>query len=132
MERKIVYITKEIVSISKPSDLDLELDNEFCDSDDDLCIEICKDQYLLHTNVLKLSDLQNIIDEMKAEGADHIEIYEHVDHHGYEIYGSKIRKSTEIEISEYEKKKLKLDQISKDIMEHESQIIKLRNEMKKY
>ena len=109
---------------------DLDLDAEFCRSDKDRCIEICENRNFLYSDaVMKITVLQEIIDKMKTDGADHVEIIRHADHHGYEFYGSKIKLSTEAEISKYEKNKSEIDQVLKEIMELECQIVNLRKKM---
>lgn len=96
------YVTKKLVGDESFSELDFTLQEEFGfdydDGGDFQTIEIGNGNTDDAFPIL-LDTLIGTLQEMKENGATHVEIEHHVDHIGYDISAYNIRKSTAEEIA---------------------------------
>ena len=104
---EMVFFTKKMVSEIEYSEIDIDFNFELFGDDADNWPEY---RVLESNGISYESDSINIdrmlgaLNEMKSNGATHVSIDYHIDHHAYEMYGFKIGKSSEAEILEYKNK----------------------------
>ncbi len=113
-----VYVTKTLIQNKSLDELDMELYEEFkfdYDSNDEF-IEIQNGQGQTYEAMpIKIDVLIEMCQKMKELGATHIEIEHHVDHHGYDISSFKIKKSSKLEIKQYEDGKKLSEEVTKQL-----------------
>lgn len=83
------------------------------------------------SHCVSISSLEKIIANLKAKGANYIEIMYHSDHVEYEINGLKLHKASPEEIKNYEKKRKKKQATLKleKIAELKREIVQLEQEV---
>jgi hypothetical protein len=107
MKDNNVYISKNLIEDITLNELDFDLQNEFgFDYDEqDEFIEIIpidsKRGYAADAEPIAIERLIGILVGLKNKNCTHVQIETHHDHHGYDILGYNISKSTKLDIIEY-------------------------------
>lgn len=131
-----IYYTKEVVSGHSLSELDFDLGNKLgfdYEVHDDLINITFSDEKEIHTyeaTPVEIDIMLDILNKAKKNGATHVEIEDHIDHHGYEITTFKIGLATEKEVKQYKEKEKALSKKdkSKRIKALEKALAELLNE----
>lgn len=101
-----IYITKTFIGENDQSELDFTLQDQFGFDyerfDDFITIE--NGVGSTDATPMNIDDMIKILNDLKSKGATHIEINDHCDHHGYNISGFEIRKSTDEEVNKFKNK----------------------------
>jgi hypothetical protein len=102
-----IYVTKTIIKNESIEELDFVLYDEFgFDYENtDQFIEIQSKHGYANADPIKIDELISILQELKNNGATHIEIEANCDHHGYDMTSYKIELSSDDDIKEYEEKR---------------------------
>lgn len=125
-EEYLNYLTKTPVSQHEVTELDFDLKDEFFPKSKKSYVEISNVRNYAYGDVINLDVLISKLQEMKEEGATHVEIEHNQDHLGYEFIASKFHISTQEEIDEFKERKAYCDKITLEIQEYQSKIEALK------
>ena len=103
---KTIYVKKDLVA---KKELNFELYDEFnydYDNDEFNIINAIsnpklRNGYYVDTTLVKISELEKLLDKFKKKGATHITMSHHEDHHGYEFSGFNIELANDELIKRY-------------------------------
>lgn len=99
-----IYIKKELISDESIGEIDFDLHEEFGFSYDE------HEEFIELTDgrhggpdayPIKIDEMIKLLQQMKENGATHVELEYHCDHIGYDVAGYRIRKATVEEIAEH-------------------------------
>lgn len=143
MNLKFKHIKENVINQIDLSELDFKLENDFsCDIENDETLKIFYDEnsefkYWREGDYLNIDDLLFIIQNLKKDGANYVQIYSHGDHHGYYITGVEfkeiknknefLKKELTDDLTELKKR---YENESKNIRSLKSKIFVLENKLK--
>lgn len=133
---KKIYVTKTLIKSKSITELDFENREIFGweDWDKQDYIEIEKNYTDDGQEPIEIDKMIKMLQKMKDLGSTHVNIYYHVDHHGYDVNGFEMRRSTQEEIDGYENRKKEIEKLDKEINElYDSmeKLVKIRQQKKK-
>ena len=123
-----IYISKKLIDEADVSEIDFDFNEAFgfdYDYYDDI-IDINKNKSSLDSEPILIDRLINILQELKNNGANYVQLEENCDHQGYDIEGFQIRLATTEEIENYYNKDKILEKSKK-----QEKIKRLEEELKK-
>ena len=123
-----IYISKKLIDEADVSEIDFDFNEAFgfdYDYYDDI-IDINKNKSSLDSEPILIDRLINILQELKNNGANYVQLEENCDHQGYDIEGFQIRLATPEEIENYYNKDKILEKSKK-----QEKIKRLEEELKK-
>ena len=100
---RTLYISKKLIDEADVSEIDFDFNEAFgfdYDYYDDI-IDINKNKSSLDSEPILIDRLINILQELKNDGANYVQLEENCDHQGYDIEGFQIRLATTEEIENY-------------------------------
>ena len=123
-----IYISKKLINKVDVSEIDFDFDEafEFDYNYHNDIIDINKNKSSLDSEPILINRLISILQELKNNGANYVQLEENCDHRGYDIEGFQIRFATPEEIENYYSKDKILEKKRK-----EEKIKRLEEELKK-
>ena len=127
---KDIYIKKSLIDNVSISELDFDLQDEFgfnYDDDDSQFREIMSDAGRADTYPVKIDVLMRILQDMKDQGATHVELDYHCDHIGYDISAFHISHATAEEIAEVNQR----ERLHREKMQKRAELLRQLDELER-
>jgi len=127
-----IYISKKLIDNASVSEIDFDFNEVFgfdYDEHDDI-IDVNEYEGDLDSEPILIDKLIKILQELKNNGANYVQLEENCDHQGYDIEGLQVRLATPEEIENYNNKDKILEESKKqkEIKRLEEELKKLKNE----
>ena len=127
---KDIYIKKRLIDNVSIGELDFDLQDEFgfnYDDDDSQFREIMSDEGHTDTYPVKIDVLMRILQDMKDQGATHVELDYLCDHIGYDMSAFHIAHATAEEIAEVNQR----ERLHREKMQKRAELLRQLDELER-
>ena len=107
------YLQKIHIKDDSIDELDFILQDEFETDPDDSLQFSRDDKGSVYTHVINIDTFMKMLQDLKDQGATHIEMDYHEDHIGYDVSAFEVRLSTEEEIESFERARSEKQEIER-------------------